>query len=116
MRRVDKSKTTAIALRRGLEKYAPIGTRRDLLKLIAMDVGKEVATYIEVMYPEAVNAASSTFLLSVRNHTHNEIMALADFEGGVVEMLTKITERNAFRRRWKAAYQKIRNKKEETAK
>ncbi len=106
-----KAKTTAIALRQGLEKDVPLGTRRDLLKLISMDIGKDVATYIEVMYPEAVTATSSTFLLSLRNHTHNEIMALADFEGGMAEMLKRIEERHTFRRKWKAAYQKIRRNK-----
>ncbi|MFH5926412.1 hypothetical protein [Roseomonas xinghualingensis] len=48
---------------------------RDLVKEIAMDIGKAVAEHIERMYPKAVEAASSTFLLSVRNCTHNEIMA-----------------------------------------
>jgi hypothetical protein len=49
---------------------------RELLKEVAMDIGKQVAHHIETMYPEAVKAASSTFLLSVRNCTYNEIMNL----------------------------------------
>jgi hypothetical protein len=48
---------------------------KDLIRAVAMDIGKQVAHHIEMMYPEAVKAASSTFLLSVRNCTHNEIVA-----------------------------------------
>ena len=45
---------------------------RELVKEIAMDVGKDVCAYIEWMYPKAVEATSSTFLLSVRNSIHNQ--------------------------------------------
>lgn len=53
----------------------PAPLSRDIIKEIAMDVGKQVAHHIECMYPAAVEAASSTFLLSVRNTVYNEIMA-----------------------------------------
>lgn len=43
---------------------------QDIIKEIAMDIGKEVIAYIEVMYPEAIKATSSTFKLSVRNCIH----------------------------------------------
>ena len=46
-----------------------------LLKGVAMDIGKEVVAYIERMYPNAVNATSSTFRLAVRNTVYNEIIA-----------------------------------------
>lgn len=48
---------------------------RELIKEIAMDIGKELVAYIEVMYPEAIKATSSTFKLSMRNHVYNDIMA-----------------------------------------
>ena len=48
---------------------------KDALRAVAMDIGKQVAFHIESMYPDAVKAASSTFLLSVRNSVHNEIIA-----------------------------------------
>jgi hypothetical protein len=48
---------------------------RQLVGEIAMDIGKEVAAHIETMYPKAVEAARSTFLLSVRNCVYNEIIA-----------------------------------------
>jgi|GEM_PF-5825644 len=82
-------------------------TAKALIREMAMDIGKEVAAYIEVMYPDAVTAASSTFLLSVRNCIHNEIIAAIQFsdEGKIVARLAK---RKIFRRKWKAAYKNIR--------
>ena len=53
---------------------------RDLIKQIAHDIGKDVSFYVETYYPEAVKAASSTFLLSLRNHTYNCIVAAIDSE------------------------------------
>lgn len=57
-----------------------VRSERALIKQIAMDIGKQVAFHIETMYPEAVAAASSTFLLSVRNCTHNAIMCAIESE------------------------------------
>jgi hypothetical protein len=64
---------------------------KDIIKEIAMDIGKEVAHYIEHMYPKAVEAASSTFLLSVRNSIYNEIMASIEVndEGKIIARLQK---------------------------
>jgi hypothetical protein len=53
----------------------PAPLSRDIIKEIAIDIGKEVAAHIETMYPKAVEATSSTFLLSVRNCVYNQIMA-----------------------------------------
>jgi len=82
-------------------------TAKALIREMAMDIGKEVAAYIEVMYPDAVTAASSTFLLSVRNCIHNEIMAAIEVsdEGKIV---ARLAERKIFRRKWKVAYKNIR--------
>jgi hypothetical protein len=80
---------------------------RELVQAIAMDIGKDIAAYIEVMYPDAVKAASSTFLLSVRNHTFNQIMAAIEVnEQG--QILDRIADRKKRRRDWKAAWKKIR--------
>lgn len=82
---------------------------RDLVKEIAMDIGKEVAAHIEVMYPKAVEAASSTFLLSVRNCTYNEIMAALETidEEAIRE---RLKTRKSFRRKWKATYRGFRER------
>ncbi len=77
---------------------------RDVVKLIAMDIGKAVADHIESMYPKAVAAVGSSFLLSVRNTTYNEIMAAlktTDEE--------EIRERLRRRKKERAAMKRIRN-------
>lgn len=40
---------------------------KELVREIAMDIGKEIVAYVEVMYPAAITATSSTFKLSLRN-------------------------------------------------
>ena len=85
----------------------PLAVRaeRDMIKAVAMDIGKQVAHHIETMYPEAVKAASSTFLLSVRNCTHNEIMGWIDTDIDAEKLLTF---HDRFRRYIRAQYKKIR--------
>lgn len=80
---------------------------KELVQAIAMDIGRDVAAYIEVMYPDVIKAASSTFLLSVRNHTFNQIMAAIEVndEGQIVD---RLASRKKQRRAWKAAWKKIR--------
>lgn len=82
---------------------------RELVKEIAMDIGKDVVAYIEVMYPKAIEATSSTFKLSVRNSIFNEIMAAIEVtdEG---QIKARLRDRKKFRREWTAAYRKIRSK------
>ncbi len=89
----------------------PPNWSRDLIKQIAMDIGKETVAYIEVMYPQAVVATSSTFKLSVRNHIYNEIMAAIAVtdEGSVIARLDR---RKRFRRQWVKAYRDIRSKEQ----
>lgn len=82
----------------------PAPLSRDIIKEIAMDVGKEVAHHIERMYPEAVAATASTFLLSVRNTTYNAIMAAIDVtdEDAIRERLKRnATHRREINRLWK---------------
>lgn len=71
---------------------------KDLVREIAMDIGKAVAHHIETMYPKAVEAASSTFLLSVRNSVHNEIIAAIQVndEGAII---ARLRERKKHRRK-----------------
>lgn len=79
----------------------------DLIKEIAMDIGKDIAAHIEVMYPEAVKATSSTFLLSVRNHAYNEIME-AIRHNDPQKIRARLERNRKFRREWKASYKKLR--------
>lgn len=80
---------------------------RELVKAIAMDIGKETVAYVEMMYPEAIKATSSTFRLSLRNHIYNQIMAAIEVtdEGKIV---ARLADRKSSRRRWTAACRKMR--------
>lgn len=80
---------------------------KEIVQAIAMDIGKDMVAYIEVMYPKAIEATSSTFKLSVRNHIHNQVMEaikLRDAES--VEAW--LTVRKKHRREWLVAYRRIR--------
>lgn len=88
---------------------------RELVKEIAMDVGKSVCAHIEVMYQPAVQAASSTFLLSVRNSIHNEIMAALDGPSDETAIRARLAERKKWRREWKAMWRRIREKRARAA-
>ena len=74
---------------------------RDLVKQIAMDIGKEVVTHIEIMYPATFKAVAKIAKLSVRNCVYNEIMAALEVtdEGAIV---ARIQDRKELRRRRKA--------------
>jgi hypothetical protein len=79
-----------------------------LVKAIAMDIGKEVVAYVEVMYPKAI--VNSGFKLSLRNCVYNEIMAAIKVnDAGQIE--ARLKDRKAFRRWWVDAYRKIRSTK-----
>lgn len=82
---------------------------KELVKAIAMDIGKETVAYVEVMYPAAMAATNSGFKLSLRNHIYNEIMAAIEVneEGKIT---ARLKDRKKFRAWWTAAYRKIRAK------
>lgn len=89
---------------------AKIKTSKQIVSEIAMDIGKETVAYIEVMYPEAIKATSSTFKLSVRNNIHNQIMAALEVtdEGAI---MARLTDRKKFRRHLLEMYRKVRKVK-----
>lgn len=99
-----------IAVRHDLPARKEEAWSKELVKAIAMDIGKETVAYVEVMYPQAIEATSSTFKLSLRNHIYNEIMAAIEVtdEGKVI---ARLADRKSFRRWWTAAYRKIRKSK-----
>lgn len=80
---------------------------RELVKLIAMDIGKQMVAYIEVMYPEVWAAGNSGFRLSVRNHIHNDIIAAIELhdEASIMKWLA---DRKAHRREWLATWRRLR--------
>jgi hypothetical protein len=84
---------------------------REVVKVIAMDIGKEVCSYVEVMFPKVAEAGkNSTFMISLRNHIYNEIMASLNLTD-VPSIMKRIEDRKRFRRKWKADYRKMRETK-----
>lgn len=79
----------------------PPAIARDVVKQIAMDIGKEVAAHIETMYPKAVEAAGKNMLLSVRNCVFNEIMAALETTDEQ-EILDRLERRKKWRRKHKS--------------
>ncbi len=54
----------------------PVGPTEEIVRRIAMDVGKQVVHHIETMYPAMTETVSwKSARLSIRNATHNAIMA-----------------------------------------
>lgn len=80
---------------------------RSLIKDIAMDIGKEVVAYVEVMYPQAIEHTSSTFALSLRNSIYNEIIAALEVTDRDA-ILARLEERKNHRRGWKAQWKIMR--------
>ncbi len=81
---------------------------RDLVKEIALDIGKEVAAHIERMYPKAVEATSKSMLVSVRNCVYNEIMAALGTTDAD-EIAARLNERKKSRRVLNSLYKNIRD-------
>ncbi len=88
-----------------IKPIAPVS--RDVIKLIADDIAKEVASHIETMYPDAVIATSQNMLRSVRGCVFNEIMASLELtdEDAILARLERNTKQ---RRKIRATYRKIR--------
>lgn len=76
---------------------------QDLIKEIAIDIGKSVAHHLEFVYPDAFKAVSAKGLrISIRNGIYNEIMASIEVtdEG-------KIRDRIKDRKAWRRKFNKI---------
>ena len=102
-----KTKADSRDLALAVSVAAPSPLSRDIIREIAMDIGKAVAAHIETMYPNAVAATSRTMLLSVRNTAFNEIMAALDvIDEEAIRM--RLAERKRWRRQHKAAWSAIR--------
>lgn len=83
---------------------------RELIKAMAEAVGKSLAAYVEVMYPEAMKAASSTFKLSLKNHVYNDIMHVSTLHTEA-EIRKWLKSNEDFRTVWLAGYRKMRRSK-----
>lgn len=47
---------------------------KSLISDVAMEIGKQMVAYIEIMYPDVYAAMNSGCKLSIRNGIHNDIM------------------------------------------
>ena len=81
------------------QEVAPIS--QDIVRQIADDIGKEVASHIETMYPKAVEGAGKNMLVSVRGCVVNNIMAALETTDEQ-EILQRLADRKKFRRQSRA--------------
>lgn len=90
-----------------LEEKPAIDADRELIREIAMDIGKEVVAHIETMYPAMFDAVASSAKISIRNCVHNEIMAALEVnEASAIR--DRLAARKVFRRKMLKAYRDIR--------
>jgi len=85
------------------------GWSKELVRAIAMDIGKAAVHHLETMYPAAVAACPATMRLSLRNTIHNEIMAALE-TSDADEIAERLRQRKEHRRKIKAAYAKVRER------
>lgn len=88
----------------------PEGISRKLVKEMAADVGKSLAAYVEVMFPEIWHRSKAGFKISLRNHVYNDIVSLADLHDEAA-IRKRLADNEAHRKRWVGAYRKMRRKK-----
>lgn len=84
-----------------------IDADRELIKEVAMDIGKEVVAHIETMYPAMFEAVAGTAKLSVRNCVYNQIMAALEVNDAVA-IRERLEARRIFRRKMLKAWRDIR--------
>lgn len=73
-----------------------------------MDIGKEVVSHIEIMYPAAFSQLPGSGKISIRNCIHNQIMAALDTVD-VNEIRARLDRRRAHRRAQLKAYRGFRS-------
>jgi hypothetical protein len=86
---------------------APVNIDRELIKEIAMDIGKEVVSHIRIMHDPAFKALGPSGRLSVRNCIHNQIMAALETIDAD-EIRARLERRKAHRRKMHKAWDNIR--------
>lgn len=82
----------------------------NLIKAMAEAVGKSVVAYVEVMYPEAIKATSSTFKTSLRNEIINKINHVATLHTED-EIRAWLKSNAEFNKRWLKQWRNIRRMK-----
>lgn len=80
---------------------------RELIREIAMDIGKSVIAHIEYGYPAMLAAVTPNAQISIRNHVHNEIMAALEVVDAD-EIRARLDRRKAERRHSRKVLRAIR--------
>lgn len=100
---------TSLPARESSSEPSGVPWSKELIKEIAMDIGKDTVAYVEVMYPKAIEATSSSFKLSLRNHIYNQIMAAIEVnDAGEIKAMLAASKKH--RREWLGMYRKMRLK------
>lgn len=87
----------------------PIGPTEEIVRRIAMDVGKEVVAHIEWAYPDMFKVvAAKSARLSIRNATYNAIMSAvrAADEGRAEQQIDRNEKHRRFIRREQKKWRK----------
>lgn len=84
-----------------------VNVARSLVKAIAKDIALQVSHHIKTMYPQAVKASPSTFLISVQGCVQNEIMASLTHETQE-QIVARLNCRKKFRAKEARLYFKLR--------
>ena len=86
------------------------GLSKELIKAMAMDAGKSLCAYLEVMFPKVWHGQNSGFKISMKHHVYNDIMALADLHDEAA-IRKRLADNETHRKKWVGAYRKMRLKK-----
>jgi hypothetical protein len=81
---------------------------REVVEEIARDIGDAVLAHVQIMYPSAIQAAPSTFKVSLRNCVRNEILAAVGVNDAG-EAIVRIRERQRVRRKTRADFRRWRS-------
>lgn len=87
---------------------ATVPWSRDVVELIADDIGDAVLAHVQIMYPGAIKAAPSTFRISLRNCVRNEILAAVGVSDES-QAIARIRERKQLRRKTRADFRRWRS-------
>ena len=86
---------------------ATIDLDKALISDVAIELGKQMVAYIEVMYPDVFAAMNSGCKLSIRNGTHNNLMTALECRTEI-DYREWIAKNRKFRREWLKTYRNIR--------
>ena len=108
-RSLDRTKLPALSVPATGKEGAGEGISRDLIKAMAMDAGKSLCAYLEVMFPEVWHGQNSGFKISMKHHVYNDIMALAELHDEAA-IRKRLSDNEAHRKAWVGAYRNMRRR------